>query len=109
MDISDQDYFNIGQASRITQIPAYTLRYWESEFKLLRPFRRSSRHRRYTRKDLDLILKIKELLYEKKLTLAGAKRTLLDENRNHEPTNPQEFLQEVKKEIKAIVQELSKV
>ena len=73
---SDQEFFPIGQASRLTQVPAYVLRYWESEFKLLRPSRRESGQRKYSRADVETILKIKELLYVKRFTISGAKKAL---------------------------------
>ena len=54
----------------------YILRYWESEFKQIKPIRTKSRHRLYKRKDLDIILEIKQLLYEEQYTIAGAKKRL---------------------------------
>ncbi|NLB35073.1 MAG: MerR family transcriptional regulator [Elusimicrobia bacterium] len=72
-------YFTIGEVSERTDIPAYTLRYWESEFKLLRPLRRESGQRRYTQSDLHTVEKIKKLLYEKKYSIAGAKKQLIQE------------------------------
>ena len=79
--IPDKEFFSIGEASRIAQIPAYVLRYWETEFRLLRPARRTSGQRKYIRKDIELIFLIKDLLYGKKYTIAGAKRHLLDEKK----------------------------
>ncbi|MFH1368885.1 MAG: MerR family transcriptional regulator [Elusimicrobiota bacterium] len=79
--IPDKEFFSIGEASRIAQIPAYVLRYWESEFKLLRPARRTSGQRKYIRKDIETIFRIKDLLYSRKFTIAGAKKHLLDEKR----------------------------
>lgn len=76
--IPDRDYFNIGEACRIAQVPPHTLRYWESRFGALRPLRRESGHRRYTRRDVETILQIKELLHERKMTVAGAKRVMLN-------------------------------
>ncbi len=76
--IPDKEFFSIGEASRIAQVPAYVLRYWETEFRLLRPARRTSGQRKYIRKDIELIFRIKDLLYAKKFTIAGAKRHLLD-------------------------------
>src|SRR3989338_1349326 len=77
----DKEIFSIGEASEITKIAPYVLRYWESEFKLLRPSRRESGQRRYSRKDLETILKIKDLLYLKRFTIPGAKKFLVDEKR----------------------------
>ena len=77
----DKEYFSIGEASQITQVAPYVLRYWESEFKLLRPSRRESGQRKYSRKDLETILKIKDLLYVKRYTIPGAKKFLVQERR----------------------------
>lgn len=110
--IPEQTYFNIGEASRITQTPPHTLRYWESEFKLLRPVRRESGHRRYTRKDLELIFDIKELLHDRKMTLAGAKKALLERRKTGrgapgtaEGGGREAFLREVRAEMRQIVDE----
>jgi DNA-binding transcriptional MerR regulator len=62
-------------------VPAYVLRYWESEFKLLRPKKNPAGQRLYRRRDLDLVQRIKTLLYEERLTLEGAKKRLIAESR----------------------------
>ena len=62
-------------------MPAYVLRYWESEFKLLRPKKNPAGQRLYRRRDLDLVQRIKALLYEERLTLEGAKKRLIAESR----------------------------
>ncbi|MBN2407900.1 MAG: MerR family transcriptional regulator [Elusimicrobia bacterium] len=77
----NKKYFTISEVSNITEIPSHTLRYWESEFKLLRPMRRESGQRRYTQHDIHTIEKIKVLLYEKKYSIAGAKKQLMKEKR----------------------------
>jgi DNA-binding transcriptional MerR regulator len=79
--IPDKEFFSIGEVSSITQTPAYVLRYWESEFRLLRPARRNSGQRKYIKKDIEFVFKIKDLLYENKFTIAGAKRFLISEKR----------------------------
>src|SRR3989304_9152798 len=71
-------YYRIGEVSRITGLKPYVLRYWESEFKIIRPHKEGSLQRLYRRKDLDLILKIKKLLYEDGFTIAGAKKKIRD-------------------------------
>jgi len=65
----------------ITGVPAYVLRYWESEFKLLRPKKNPAGQRVYRRRDLELVQRIKALLYDERLTLEGAKKRLLAESR----------------------------
>ncbi len=117
MDIVEKKYFSIGQVSRITGVKPYVLRYWESEFKLLRPARRESGQRKYTQEDLKLIERIKELLYIKKFSIAGAKKFLLEDKRKKERQVELDFkkdsaaiqvLKEIKKEIKDIIKTLDK-
>ncbi len=69
-------YYRIGEVSRITGLKPYVLRYWESEFRIIKPHKGGSLQRLYRRKDLDLILKIKKLLYEDGFTIAGAKKKI---------------------------------
>ena len=78
--IPDKLYFRIGEVEAITEVPAYVLRYWESEFKLLRPKKNPAGQRLYRKKDLELVLRIKTLLYEERLTLEGAKKRLRGES-----------------------------
>src|SRR5262245_1983260 len=80
--IPDKLYYRIGEVEAITEVPAYVLRYWESEFKLLRPKKNPAGQRLYRRKDVDLVLRIKTLLYEERLTLEGAKKRLRSESRS---------------------------
>jgi DNA-binding transcriptional MerR regulator len=74
--IPDKLYFRISEVSKLTGLEPYVLRYWESEFKMIKPIRTKSRHRLYKRKDLEIILEIKKLLYEEQYTIAGAKKRL---------------------------------
>ncbi len=69
-------YYRIGEVSRMTGLKPHVLRYWESEFKVIRPHKGESLQRLYRRKDLDLIFKIKKLLYEEGYTIAGAKKKI---------------------------------
>jgi len=79
--IPDKLYYRIGEVEAITEVPAYVLRYWESEFRLLRPKKNPAGQRLYRRRDLDLVLRIKTLLYDERLTLEGAKKRLVAESR----------------------------
>ncbi|HJV56043.1 MAG TPA: MerR family transcriptional regulator [Verrucomicrobiae bacterium] len=79
--VPDKLYYRIGEVETITEIPAYVLRYWESEFKLLRPKKNPAGQRLYRKADLDLVLRIKTLLYDERLTLEGAKKRLRSESR----------------------------
>ena len=74
--LENKKYFSIGQAGKITGVPAYCLRYWESTFGLLRPLRKDSGHRLYTKNDIEKILEVKDLVYRRKMTLEGAKKQL---------------------------------
>ena len=76
-------YYRIGEIESIAGVPAYVLRYWESEFKLLRPKKNPAGQRLYRQRDLDLVHRIKALLYEERLTLEGAKKRLLAESRRN--------------------------
>jgi DNA-binding transcriptional MerR regulator len=73
---STKRYFRIGEASRIIGVEPHVLRYWESEFPQIRPQRADSNQRTYQRKDLELILEIKRLLYDEKITIEGVKQRL---------------------------------
>lgn len=75
-EIEQKEYFSIGDVKRITGVPEYSVRYWEAEFGLIKPIRKESGHRRYTKNDVYTILKIKDLIYKHKLTLEGAKKQL---------------------------------
>ncbi len=75
-DIIPDKYFCIGEVSKITHLPPYILRFWETQFKELRPQKSRGGHRRYQKKDVELVLWIKNLLYEKKFTINGARKEL---------------------------------
>jgi DNA-binding transcriptional MerR regulator len=75
---NDRLYYRIGEVSRITGLKPHVLRYWESEFKGIKPHKGGSLQRLYRKKDLHLILKIKKLLYEEGFTIAGAKKKIRD-------------------------------
>lgn len=79
--LPDKLYFRIGEASRLLGLPHHVLRYWETEFPLLAPRKSAGGHRLYRRKDLELLLMIKHLLYERKFTIAGARQWLIEHTR----------------------------
>ncbi len=74
--IPEKLYYKIGEVSQITGVEPYILRYWESEFKIISPVRTNSKQRLYRKKDLELVLEVKKLLYKEKFTIAGAKKKL---------------------------------
>jgi len=74
--IPDKLFFKIGEVCEIVGVEAYVLRFWETEFPFLAPQKSKSGHRVYKRKDVELVLKVKELLYDRGFTIAGARRQL---------------------------------
>ncbi|WP_163340819.1 MerR family transcriptional regulator [Desulfopila sp. IMCC35008] len=76
VDIPDKLYFKIGEVGKLAEVPTHVLRYWESEFKGIKPKRASSKQRLYRREDVELILQIKSLLHEQGYTIAGARKLI---------------------------------
>ena len=74
IEIPDKLYFKIGEVSKLTRVKPHVLRYWESEFNIVTPRKSNGNQRVYTKKDIELILSIKQLLYKDKLTLEGARK-----------------------------------
>ncbi len=97
----DKRFFRIGEVSRIIGVEPYVLRYWESEFPQIRPRRADSNQRTYQRKDLEIIMEIKRLLYEEKMTIEGAKRRLKQKGIAARPT--ESILSDVEHELKEIL------
>ncbi len=79
--IPDKNYFRIGEVSKILQVEPYVVRYWESEFKTVKPVRTGADQRLYRRKDLEELLTIRTLLYEEGFTIAGARKRLREMKR----------------------------
>ncbi len=110
MYIPGKKYFTIKEASELTKVPPYVLRYWEKEFQILRPIRRESGQRRYTAQHIHIIEDIKDLLYKRKFTIAGAKKELVKKKKQSQQIplpieeNPAavKLLKEVKRELVAI-------
>ncbi len=75
-EIPDKLYFRIGDVSRLAGIKPYVLRYWETEFPAISPKKSGTNQRLYRRKDVELILEIKHLLYEKRFTIEGARKAI---------------------------------
>lgn len=74
----DKLFYKIGEVSRIAGVEPYVLRYWETEFSFLNPRKNKSGQRVYVRKDLDLVLQIKKLLYEDRFTIEGVRKRFGD-------------------------------
>ena len=76
--IPEKSYFRIGEVSKLLGVAAYVVRYWESEFKSVRPIRTKSDQRLYRRKDVEELMTIKSLLYTEKFTISGARKRLVE-------------------------------
>ena len=81
IDIPNKLYFRIGDVSKLAGIKAYVLRFWESEFPMLNPKKSGTNQRLYRRKDVEMVLEIKHLLYEKRFTIEGARTFLQQRNK----------------------------
>ena len=84
-EIPDKLYFRIGEVSALLGVEPYVLRYWETEFPSLAPKKSGTGHRLYRRKDVELLLRIKSLLYEKRFTIEGARQSLQAESPKTKP------------------------
>ena len=72
-------YFKIGEVAKIVGVKPYVLRYWETEFSMVRPGKTRSKHRLYRRKDVETLVRIKELLHDRRFTIEGARKHLRSE------------------------------
>src|SRR6201998_676820 len=77
--IPDKLYFRIGEVATLCRLPAYVLRFWESEFPQLKPVKSSTGQRMYRRRDVENVLRIKQLLYDQGFTIVGARQQLRSE------------------------------
>jgi DNA-binding transcriptional MerR regulator len=102
--IPDKLYFKIGEVSEIVGVEPYVLRYWESEFPGLSPKKSSTGQRQFRRKDVELLLDIKKLLYEKKFTIEGARKALKGQEELFPAPDP---LPGIRQELAAILKLLS--
>jgi DNA-binding transcriptional MerR regulator len=84
-EIPDKLYFRIGEVARLCEVPAYVLRFWESEFPQLKPHKGGTGQRLYRRRDVEMALRIKTLLYDEGYTIPGARQVFKSELRQKEP------------------------
>ena len=89
--IPDKLYFRIGEVSRLCHLPTYVLRFWETEFPQLHPVKGSTGQRNYRRRDVEVVVKIKDLLYRQGFTIPGARQFLRDEVKAHKAQTPLPF------------------
>jgi DNA-binding transcriptional MerR regulator len=100
--VPDKLYFRIGEVSRLCRLPAYVLRFWETEFPQLKPIKSSTGQRMYRRKDVDAVLRIKKLLYEEGFTIAGARQQLRSESKAEKNQVPLPFPVQSSADLKRI-------
>jgi DNA-binding transcriptional MerR regulator len=115
-EIPDKLFFRIGEVSDLVGVEAYVLRYWESEFPALTPKKSSSGQRMFRRKDVELLLRIKGLLYDQKFTIEGARKALNEpkpkrviEPQTQTPlfVTPISGIPEIRREVEEIIKLLS--
>src|SRR5215510_3822744 len=94
-EIPDKLYFKIGEVSELLGVEPYVLRYWETEFPALSPKKSGTGHRLYRRKDVELLLRIKHLLKEKRYTIEGARQSLQSEGKSAKPRASKRVQQEL--------------
>jgi DNA-binding transcriptional MerR regulator len=107
-EIPDKLFFRIGEVSQLIGVEPYVLRYWESEFRGLTPKKSSSGQRMFRRKDVELLLRIRNLLYEKKFTIEGARKVLAGETQQ-ELFSGSDPLPAIRKELAEILRLVSGV
>ena len=115
--LPDKKYYTIGEFAKIVDVEEYVLRYWESVFPQFKPHKTDKGHRRYSDQMIEIVNYIKELMWEKKYTIEGAKKALAEYNykkRNTQYTlnfsdgNSKKFLIEIKKTLDEIIELLDK-
>lgn len=100
-------FYKIGEVSEIAGVKPYILRYWESEFPFLKPNKNKSGQRVYTRKNLDLILQVRDFLYQEKYTIAGVKKRFRKQSMKEDFTSAG-GIEKIKKRLKEVLDILSR-
>jgi DNA-binding transcriptional MerR regulator len=107
--IPDKLYFRIGEVATLCHLPAYVLRFWESEFPQLKPVKSSTGQRMYRKRDVESVLRIKQLLYEQGFTIAGARQHLREEIKSDKTQTAIPFPSHSNSEIQHIRQGLREI
>lgn len=112
--IPDKLYFRIGEVASLCRLPAYVLRFWETEFPQLKPVKSSTGQRMYRKRDVESVVRIKKLLYDDGFTIAGARLQLREEIKSERnqttlpfPTNPSVNVVHVRHELQQILKIVS--
>ena len=108
VSIPNKRYFTIGEASKICDVKAHVLRYWESEFKELEPIKRKGNRRYYQQKDIILVLQIKDLLQNKGFTIEGAKNMIVNKDFDLGSSTSKHFINQIQKDLEEILSILKK-
>ena len=108
MVVPDKLFFRIGEVCDIVGVEPYVLRFWETEFKFLTPEKSKSGHRVYRKKDVEMVLKIKELLYVRRFTIAGARKQLSGRAQPVPVPERDHVLAQVRNELREILALLEK-
>ncbi len=112
--MTEKTYYTMAEVSQKAQVPEYTIRYWEQKFRLLRPLRLASGHRRYTRADIDTLLEIKDLVFIKGFSLEGARKELAAKKRQKKAVKAtavtasakSDLLEDIRTELRRLIKEL---
>jgi len=107
--IPDKLYFRIGEVATLCRLPAYVLRFWESEFPQLKPIKSSTGQRMYRKRDVESVLRIKQLLYEQGFTISGARQQLRAEVKSDKSQTAIPFPTQAAPEIQHIRQGLREI
>jgi DNA-binding transcriptional MerR regulator len=107
--IPDKLYFRIGEVATLCRLPAYVLRFWESEFPQLKPVKSSTGQRMYRKRDVESVLRIKQLLYEQGFTISGARQQLRSDNKPDKTQSTIPFPAQSSSEIQQIRQGLREI
>ena len=112
--IPDKLYFRIGEVATLCRLPAYVLRFWESEFPQLKPVKSSTGQRMYRKRDVESVMRIKQLLYEQGFTISGARQQLRAETKTDKtqaaipfPAQSVPELQHIRRGLREILDMLS--
>ncbi len=119
VDIPDKLFFKIGEVAELTGIKPHVLRYWEAEVSPFRPAKSRTRQRLYRRRDIELVLRLKDLLYNQGYTIAGAKKKLREGNSTPSPEAGQldlplgtagerRLLEEIRQDLQALRKSLDR-
>lgn len=107
--IPEKLYFRIGEVARLCRLPAYVLRFWETEFPQLKPIKSNTGQRMYRHKDVESVLRIKKLLYEEGFTIVGARQQLRLESKPEKKQSPLPFPERSAPDLKHIRQGLREI